>query len=226
MINERADIGQAAEAARMEPLLLRGALVHLDPLLTGDIPALLAAAQEGREAYGYTLVPQDAAAMQEYVDSALADRASGWGVPFAIRDARDHRVVGSTRFLDLQYWEGVLSWPPGRPTQGGVGIPSAAEIGSTWLSKAAQGTGINVEAKYLMLQYAFEEWKVERVSFKTDARNERSRQAIEKLGATFEGIRRRHTMAVDGSLRDSAYYSIVAEEWPVVQAALTARLKR
>jgi hypothetical protein len=99
-----------------------------------------------------------------------------------------------------------------------------AEIGSTWLASSAQRSGSNTESKLLMLSHAFDSWGVLRVTLKTDSRNARSRRAIERIGARFEGIRRAHARAVDGSVRDTAYYSIIRPEWPGVRAALTARL--
>ncbi|MET0275509.1 MAG: GNAT family protein, partial [Acidimicrobiia bacterium] len=99
-----------------------------------------------------------------------------------------------------------------------------AEIGSTWLAASAQATPVNTEAKLLLLRHAFDTWRVERVTFKTDARNERSRRAIERIGATFEGVRRAHTIASDGTIRDSAYFSIVRSEWPAIEHELERRL--
>ena len=98
------------------------------------------------------------------------------------------------------------------------------EIGNTWLAASAQRSRVNTECKLLLLTHAFDEWKVERITFKTDARNQRSRQAIERIGGRFEGVRRAHTLASDGSVRDSVYFSIVRDEWPAVQSALAARL--
>ena len=122
-------------------------------------------------------------------------------------------MVGTTRFLDLDYWTDSP-------------IPNTVEIGSTWLAASVQGTHVNPEIKLLMLGYAFETWDVYRVTFKTDARNEQSRRAIARLGATFEGVRRAHKLASDGTVRDSAYFSIVRDEWPGVRQALVERLAR
>ncbi|MFI5053868.1 MAG: GNAT family N-acetyltransferase [Acidimicrobiia bacterium] len=206
-----------------ERVLLEGTAVRLDPLELSHVDELLAAASEDRSTYGFTLVPNDELSMREYVSTALEDEQSGWALPFAIRSSATGRVVGSSRFLDLDYWGSVPVWPPGRPVTGGAGTPSVAEIGSTWLAASAQRTAINTEVKLLMLQHAFDGWEVERVTFKTDARNARSRRSIERVGATFEGIRRAHLRATDGSIRDSAYYSILRAEWPAVEQALLAR---
>jgi hypothetical protein len=115
--------------------------------------------------------------------------------------------------------------PAGTPASSGE-LPSVAEIGWTWLAASAQRTAVNTEAKLLLLGHAFDAWAALRVCLKTDARNARSRTAIERLGARFEGIRRAHVLASDGTARDSAYYSIVRAEWPVVRATLIARLTR
>jgi RimJ/RimL family protein N-acetyltransferase len=198
--------------------------VRLEPLELAHVDALLAAATEDRVSYDFTLVPDTAAAMFAYVSGALDDERTGWALPFVIRRRADDRLVGSTRFLDLDYWDGPASWPPGRPSSGGQGAPSTGEIGSTWLAASAQRTTVNTECKLLLLGHAFDGWKMHRVTFKTDARNQRSRRAIERIGGQFEGIRRAHTSATDGTVRDSAYYSIIRDEWPTVRTALAARL--
>jgi N-acetyltransferase len=204
-------------------VVLHGSVVCLDPVDSSHVDALLAAASEDRGSYGFTLVPSTRDEMRHYVLSALEDELTGWALPFALRLAASSRIVGTTRFLDLDYWTVPRAWPPGRPSPGGRGTPSVAEIGSTWLSSSVQQTGVNTEAKLLMLSHAFENWAVERVTLKTDARNERSRRAIERIGATLEGIRRAHALATDGSVRDTAYYSILREERPAVRANLAAR---
>lgn len=127
-------------------------------------------------------------------------------IPFAVIDAESGRAVGSTSFMDL------------RPADRSV------EIGNTWLGEAAQGTRVNPQMKLLMLAYAFETAGCNRVQLKTDARNLRSRAAIAKLGATFEGILRKHLVCRDGFVRDTAMFSIIAEEWPAVRDRLQSRL--
>ncbi|MFI2644438.1 GNAT family N-acetyltransferase [Streptomyces sp. NPDC018610] len=205
-----------------EKVTLRGERVSLEPLETGHTPELARAASQSREAYGFTLVPADPDSMAGYVSAALDDQRTGWALPFVIRDRRRGEIVGSTRFLDLDYWSWPPSWPPGRTTPRPDAVPTVAEIGSTWLSARAQGTGCNTEAKLLMLTHAFDVWGVLRVTLKTDCRNARSRAAIEKIGGRFEGVRRAHARAVDGSVRDTAYYSILSEEWPGVRERLHA----
>lgn len=209
-----------------EPVTLRGERVCLEPLAAEHVGGLVAAATESRETYDFTRVPRDETAMGAYVRSALDDQRTGWALPFAIRGLSSGRVVGTSRFLDLDYWSWPPSWPPGRTVPCAEGAPSVAEIGSTWLAASAQRTGSNTEAKLLMLGHAFEVWEVLRVTLKTDARNERSRRSIERLGGQFEGVRRAHARAVDGTVRNTAYYSILTEEWPKVRSSLRDRLNR
>jgi RimJ/RimL family protein N-acetyltransferase len=205
-----------------ERVVLAGGSVVLRPLTLDHVDALLAAATEDRSTYGLTSVPGDAVAMRRYVDDALADEQIGWALPFVTTRADDGRVVGSTRFLDLDDWRPsrVGGSPVGTP-----GIPRSAEIGATWLAPSVQRSAVNTEAKLLMLHHAFDTWEVERITFKTDARNARSRAAIERLGARYEGIRRAHGRASDGAIRDSAYYSIIRSEWPDVRDRLEQRLR-
>jgi RimJ/RimL family protein N-acetyltransferase len=203
---------------------LQGSRVRLEPLTLSHVDALVHAATESRDSYDFTLVPVDHAAMTSYVHAALEDQTMGSALPFAICDLHCQAVVGTTRFLDLDYWTWPPAWPPGRATPRSDAIPTVAEIGSTWLASSAQRTGCNTEAKLLMLGHAFDTWGVLRVALKTDSRNTRSRRAIERIGGHFEGIRRAHARAVDGSVRDTAYYSILGSEWPGVCAALKARM--
>jgi len=208
-----------------EAVTLRGRHVQLEPLVVAHAPELVAAAAEDRSTYRYTHVPEGEAEMVTMIEAAQRDQRAGWTLAFATRDLARDRIVGSTRFLDLDYWR----WPPPSPvgTKGEPGpTPTVAEIGGTWLAASAQRTAINTEAKWLMLRHAFEQWQVLRVTLKTDARNERSRRAIERLSAHFEGVRRAHAPAVDGGVRDSAYFSIVADEWPLVRDQLVALVMR
>ena len=142
-------------------------------------------------------------------------------VPFAILREQDASVIGSTRFWNIERW----SWPPEHPRHGRP-TPDACEIGYTWFARSALRTGANTEAKFLMLRHAFETWQVLRVCLHTDVRNQRSRTAIERIGGKFEGILRAHRIAADFTPRDSARFSIVAAEWPVVKQHLEERLDR
>jgi RimJ/RimL family protein N-acetyltransferase len=209
-----------------ERVVLAGRVVTLRPLTFDDVDGLVAAATEDRSSYAFTSVPGDADAMHAYVAAGLADEQSGWALPFATTLTDGGRVVGSTRFLELDDWGEGGGGRVGGPPTGVVGTPKTAEIGATWLAASVQRTAVNTEAKLLMLQHAFDTWHAERITLKTDARNARSRAAIERLGAQFEGIRRAHVRASDGTIRDSAYYSILRAEWPDVRTRLTARLAR
>lgn len=208
----------------VERVVLAGDVVTLRPMAIDDVDALVAAASEDRATYGFTPVPDGVAAMREYVDGVLADEREGWALPFVTALTADGRVVGSTRFLDLDDWSPDRR--VGGPPLGATGTPFTAEIGATWLAASVQRTAVNTEAKLLMLTHAFDTWGAERITFKTDARNARSRTAIERLGAQFEGIRRAHVRASDGGIRDTAYYSIVRAEWPDVRKGLEVRLAR
>jgi RimJ/RimL family protein N-acetyltransferase len=198
---------------------LIGQHVRLEPLSTAHVAALAAAASGVRDTYALTHVPDGLNESEQYVTEALALCAAGRALPYATVRVHDARVVGSTRFGNLETW----NWGPhARPPRPG---PDAIEIGWTWLAAEAQRTAINSEAKLLMLTHAFEVLKVERVQLKTDARNQRSRAAIERIGASFEGVLRRHLPASDGGARDTAMYSIIPAEWPRVKDALAARLR-
>ena len=156
----------------------------------------------------------------KYVTTALAWKEAGPAVPFAIVRLSDGVLIGSTRFWNIERW----AWPEGHPSHG-RSTPDACEIGYTWLARAAIRTAANSESKFLMLQYAFETWRVLRVSFHTDSRNQRSRAALERIGAKFEGVLRAHRMAADFIPRDSMRFSIIAAEWPEVRERLLARLE-
>jgi RimJ/RimL family protein N-acetyltransferase len=156
--------------------------------------------------------------MTKWVHVALAGRDAGRELPFATYSCAHERIVGSTRFYELERWGSRAEIPqPGQR-------PDACLIGYTWLGAAAQRTACNTEAKLLMLCHAFETWRVHRVAFRIDARNDRSRLAVERLGAKFEGVRRAERLGADGMVRDSAFYSIVAAEWPAVKEVLISRL--
>lgn len=197
-------------------ITLRGQEVELAPLAVEQAAELASAAEESREHYRLTVVPDGVEETRAYIRAAVATRSR---YAFVIRFRGT--VVGTTSYLDMQTWK----WPAGSPLQRGS-EPDVLEIGSTWLAHSAQRSRCNTECKYLLLEYAFESWKVHRVTLKTDARNSRSRRAIERIGARFEGIRRAERPATDGTIRDSAYYSIILSEWPAVKASLQAKLAR
>jgi RimJ/RimL family protein N-acetyltransferase len=195
---------------------LEGRHVRLEPLEMAHADALLAASNEDRATYSFTRTPNGPAGVVAYIDEALADERRGARVPFATWWRDEERFVGSTSFFP-EWWE----WEH-RSEQ-----PDVAEIGATWLAASAQRTAVNTEAKYLMLTHAFEVWGVVRVSLKTDSRNERSRAAIERLGAHYDGTLRRQMPAFGpgGGPRDSAFFSILAEEWPAAKARLESLLR-
>ncbi len=188
--------------------VLHGTHVRLEPLERAHIAGLVAAAGGDLALYQWSAVPQGTAEMARYVESALAGREAGTALPFATVRIADGAVVGSSRFFDIERWP----WPAGHP--------------ETWLAAFALRTAANTEAKLLMLTHGFEEWGVQRVCFHTDARNERSRAALARIGARFEGVLRAHRLGTDLTARDSARFSIVAAEWPGVKEQLRARLAR
>lgn len=200
---------------------LQGKHVRLEPLQPHHIDGLVSAAAGDPELYRWSPVPQSKDEAKAYVETALAWREAGTAVSFAIVRAQDGLVIGSTRFFNLERW----AWPPSHPLHARK-TPDACEIGYTWYARSAIRTAANTEAKFLMLRHAFEEWKVVRVCLHTDARNERSRAAIERIGGQFEGILRAHRMAADFIPRDSARYSILPAEWPQVKQRLLQFIER
>ncbi|PWU25373.1 MAG: GNAT family N-acetyltransferase [Candidatus Rokuibacteriota bacterium] len=189
-------------AARLE-----GRLVVVEPLTAEHEAGLYEAACE----MDWTWMPVDASASQEvfraWLEDALARGEAGLDIPFATVDAATGEPLGSTRYLNL------------RPEHRGL------EIGWTWLRRSAWGGGANVEAKLLMLTHAFDQLGCMRVEFKTDARNERSRRALEALPARFEGIFVKHMLVQRDEVRDSAWYAITNDEWPAVRSSLEQRLR-
>ncbi|WP_405773122.1 GNAT family N-acetyltransferase [Streptomyces sp. NBC_01538] len=198
------------------PPVLEGSLVRLEPLDHRHAPDLAAATEEDRGAYRFTWVPR-AAEVDGYIDAQLARAATGQLAPYAQVDRASGRAVGTTAYWEPRRWQEDDSL-------------CAIEVGFTWLAASAQGTGLNTEAKYLLFRHAFESWGVARVDLKTDARNARSRAAIEKAGAHFEGVLRNWSRSwvpgEEGRLRDTAIFSITREEWPARRAALEERLAR
>jgi RimJ/RimL family protein N-acetyltransferase len=202
------------------PVLL-GGYVRLEPLAHGHVDGLVAAAASDPSLYRWSPVPQGKAAASAYVETALAWRGANTALPFAIVRVSDSVVIGSTRFFEMARW----SWPQDH-VRYGRDIPDVCEIGYTWLTQSAIRTAANTEAKLLMLTHAFETWQMLRVCFHADARNTRSRAALERIGGEFEGILRAHRLAKDYTARDSARYSIVEAEWPEVKQRLRHLLDR
>jgi RimJ/RimL family protein N-acetyltransferase len=204
----------------LESPILTGATVRLEPLSISHVDGLVAAAVANPALYQWSPVPQSREAALAYIDTALAGREAGKAVPFATVRIADGVVVGSTRLFDIESW----AWPAGHARHGRQ-FPDVCEIGYTWLTRDAIRTAANTEAKLLMLTHAFEVWQVLRVCLHTDARNQRSQTAIERIGGKFEGVLRAHRMAADFIPRDSYRYSIVASDWPAVKRQLAARLR-
>lgn len=201
----------------LETQPLRGPVTTLTPMSLDHVAGLVAAANEDRSAYGYTEVPADRVAMAAHVEQLLDRKEIGSDIPFTTCDTATGRVLGATRFLWLRSYFGRE-------------FPDAVEIGGTWLAASAQRTGVNTDAKLLMLTHAFEAWGVSRVDLKTDARNARSRAAIERIGARLDGVVRNWQPSLvpgeEGRPRDSALYSIIPSEWPSIRERLQTRQAR
>ena len=202
--------------ADLLPVGFTGRYVRLEPLATEHVSDLAAAAAIDRSTFDYTFVPDGRDEMRSYVDGLLVDRDRGLVVPFAQRRLDTGVLAGCTRYMEPRHWRRRAE-------------PDEVEIGGTWLAGDAQRTALNTEAKLLLLTHAFEVWDVWRVALCTDACNERSRRAIERLGASFEGILRSHrpvNTAGAGTTRprDSAMFSITTAEWPSVRDRLRDRL--
>ena len=198
----------------LDPITLSGRVVQLEPLSRDHVHGLAAASTIERDTYDYTDVPGTREAMQHYIEKLLADHAAGRVLPFAQRRLDTGELAGCTRFMEPRWWRGRHE-------------PDEIEIGGTWLAATAQRTAVNTEAKYLLLTYAFEQWDVWRVAICTDEDNARSRAAIERLGAQFEGILRNHRLRYNTSPvepRQTAVYSITDAEWPAIKHSLEGRL--
>jgi N-acetyltransferase len=191
----------------VEPVVLEGRIVRLEPLSMAHLDDLAEVALDPT-IWQWTLArPTDKAILGEWIQAALANAAAGAEMPFATIDAVTGTAVGSTRFMSI------------------VPEHRRLEIGWTWLGKARQLSGANREAKLLQMTHAFEVLGANRVEFKTDSLNEPARRALLGIGSTFEGIFRNHMIMPGGRLRHSAYYSVVAEEWPAVRARLEAAIR-
>jgi len=188
--------------------ILTGTHVALVPLTAAHLPRLT---EIGCDAalWEWTTDPVTTPElMARYVETALAERAAGSAYPFVTVSRATETIVGTTRYANI------------------VPAHRRLEIGWTWIAAPWQRTVVNTEAKFLMLQYVFETLRYHRVELKTDALNARSRAAMERLGARFEGTLRKHMVCASGRLRDTVYYSITDDEWPAVKSGLSARLAR
>ncbi len=196
---------------------LWGKHICLEPMEKHHAAGLAAASATDSELYHWSPVPRGIDEATNYIQTGIDLRESGSALPFVIIRVEDGEIIGSTRFWNLERW----AWKPGDERYGRA-YPDACEIGYTWLTRSAIRTAANTEAKLLLLKLAFEKWEVFRVCLHADARNSRSRAAIERIGAKFEGILRAHRLAVDTIPRDSARYSIVAFEWSGVKKHLVS----
>lgn len=172
---------------------------HIDPLM--------AIAMATPEVFVYTSTPVTEAQRDAYFSKAFSDRERGEAYPFVIEEAATGRVIGTTRFADIRWQH------------------RNCELGYTWIDPRDQGGPANVESKYLMLRYIFEEQHFLRVQIHTDVRNVRSQEAIRRLGAVYEGVLRRHMITKDGFVRDTMVFSITDLDWPAVKKRLEARLE-
>jgi RimJ/RimL family protein N-acetyltransferase len=195
------------EPINIQPITLTGRLVRLVPLSEAHVPELAVAGNDPSiwRFMLYGLVDTEEK-MRLWVQEILNRQARGTDLAFTVIYSESGRAIGATRYLDIH------------PEQRGV------EIGGTWYAVSYQRTAVNTECKYLLLKHAFETWSCIRVQFKTDSRNERSQRALERLGATREGILRNHMILEDGSFRHSVFYSILDTEWPAVKERLANKL--
>jgi len=183
-----------------EEILLENEFVRLEPLKMSHLDFLVPIAEQTPDLLKFSPSPfGDRAALQDYIQIALDEKSNLNRHPFVIFDKQKDKYAGSTSFADISAKNQRL------------------EIGWTWIGKDFQGTGLNKNCKFLMLRYAFEILAFERVEFKADSRNLQSRRAIEKIGATYEGELRSHTLMNDGYRRHTVYYSILKDEWQAVK---------
>jgi RimJ/RimL family protein N-acetyltransferase len=192
----------------IQPVVLEGRIVRLEPLRRDHLDGLAEVAFDPT-LWQFTLArPVDRGGLEAWLETALANAQAGTEMPFATVDQASGRPIGSTRYLAI------------------VPEHRRFEIGWTWLATTAQRTGANREAKLLQLTHGFEQLAANRIEFKTDSLNERSRAALLGIGAQFEGVFRNHMVMPDGRLRHSAYYSVTREDWPSVRARLNELLRR
>ena len=192
------------------PITLEGSVVRLEPIRRDHAGIFWEVAKDDLDNIFQWIpyrmkFPED---FQQVVEKALAEQDRGESVVFATVERKSGRVIGSTRFMNIDR------------------ANRRVEIGSTWIAPAWQRTAVNTEAKYLMLRHAFEVWNCFRVELKTDALNQKSRNAILRIGAKEEGTLRRHAITWTGRVRDSVYFSILDSEWPEVKVKVEAKLAK
>jgi len=193
----------------LHPMTLAGKIIRLEPMTEAHVPELAQVGLDPRiwqyMIYGQMKREDD---LRGWVREILSRQERGTDLPFTVIHQQSGRAIGTTRFMEIHPQHRNL------------------EIGGTWYGLEFQGSGVNAEAKYLLLRHAFEVWGCIRVQIKTDLRNARSQRAIERLGAVREGVLRDHVILADGYIRSSVMYSILEAEWPAVKASLEERLVR
>jgi N-acetyltransferase len=200
----------AAPLNIVTPLTLEGSIVRLEPVRQEHAELFWQVAKNDLEDI-FRWIPYSMKASQDFqwlVETAFKEQQNGASVVFATVERSSGKVIGSTRFMNIDR------------------ANHRVEIGSTWIAPAWQRSAVNTEAKYLMLRHAFESWGCFRVELKTDALNEKSRNAILRIGAKEEGTLRRHVLTWTGRVRDSVYFSILDSEWPEAKKKLEAKLAR
>ncbi len=186
----------------LEPPVLTTSEVKLRLLQRSDIPALLEAAQDKDVWRWFTTDLSDRARMEAWVDKLLQKLQTGTMIPLVIEDLKSARIAGSSSYMNIAEEDLCI------------------EVGTTWIGKEFHGTGINYHMKYAMLHHAFDVWNFERVELRTDALNVRSRRAIEKIGANYDGMFKNHRFNKEGGRRDSVIYSILKQDWPGIRKAV------
>ena len=191
---------------KIEPVTLEGEFVRLEPLRVDHLPALVEAGMDESLWKWTNNIVRNESDLERYVREALAMQGQGTALPFVTIDRESGKVVGSTRFGNIDT------------------ANQKVEIGWTWINPKWQRTAINTEAKLLMFTHAFEVWNCIRVELKTDFNNEKSKNAMRRIGCTEEGTMRNHMITESGRYRDSVYFSIIESEWESVRADLTSKL--
>lgn len=196
----------AVAAFEPKPVTLESDHVILRPMRADDAPHFAAIGLDESIWRYMPFRPTGTESFEKWVAAALEEMAAGRAVAFTIVDKATESVAGSTRYFDFH------------------GGSRGLEIGWTWLAPKFQRTAVNTHCKYLLLRHAFESLGANRVQLKTDGRNEKSKTAIQRIGAKYEGILRKHMLLPDGHIRDTAFFSVIAEEWPEVKRALEAKV--
>jgi N-acetyltransferase len=193
--------------ASLGPITLTGKHIRLEPLRRAHAAALLEAGRSSEIWEWMPTRPVTAETIERWLATAMQSESQGREYPFVVVRLDDDRVIGSTRYLDVQEDDRTV------------------EIGWTWYSPDAWGGVVNPEAKYLLMRHAFDDWRAIRVAVKTDINNVHSQAAIKKLGARYEGTLRNQRIRPDGSYRDTVIFSVIESEWPAVKARLEERLR-